>query len=288
MAKIILLYFKLLRPQQWIKNLLLLFPPFFAGRLFDPAVTQEIVPALVAFCCAASCGYLINDIVDVETDKNHFVKKGRAIASGRVPLAGAIIFAIVLYLVSMMLALSIHGEFRRFQWFLILYLFNSLAYTFFLKNIVIIDIFFIAFGFIIRVMAGSEAFRTPVTSWLFLTVFLVSLMLAGGKRLGEVIQMGLEASNHRRVLRFYSPTYLEGVLWFSASTALVTYSLYTLEHQKGLIYTVPLAAYGLLRYIYIVKLGKGDPTEVLLSDSHVIATGLFWALMIGIITYVGK
>ncbi len=285
MAGALLSYLRLLRPKQWIKNLLLLFPPFFAGRLFDSGVADKIVPALAAFCCAASCGYIINDIKDINTDRNHDTKKEREIASGRIGFAGALLLAVVLYLAAMIIGLSIHGEFRRFQWFIVLYLFNSLIYTLFLKNFVIVDILLIAFGFLIRVLAGGEAFRIPVTNWLFLTVFSVSLMLAAGKRLGELICLGDNAQKHRKSLSQYSHTFLEGIIWFSASSALVMYALYTVEHRNGLFYTVPLAAFGLLRYIYTVKEGRGDPTEALLMDKQTMGVGILWIAMIGIIIY---
>ena len=136
-----------------------------------------------------------------------------------------------------------------------------------------------------RVLAGGEIFDVKVSSWLFLTVFLVSLFLASGKRMAELLEMGDKAVNHRKSLSSYSPSFIEGILWFAASAALVTYSLYTIEQTGGLFYTVPLVAFGLLRYIYIVQTGKGDPTDVLLSDRQIMATGIIWATAIGIIIY---
>jgi len=280
-----LLYIKLLRPHQWLKNLLLLFPPFFAGKIADPGVVAQILPALAAFSCASSCGYIINDIKDLNADKNHETKKYRPIASGDISVPIAILVAVVLYLISMLISLSIHGEDRRFQWFLTLYLFSSLMYTFFFKNFVILDIFIIALGFLIRVLAGGEAFRIPVTNWLFLTVFTVSLFLAAGKRLGELILLGETAQKHRRSLSQYSSTFLEGILWFSASTACVMYALYAIEHKNGLFYTVPLATFGLIRYVFIAKEGRGDPTEALLRDPQILCIGTLWTAMIGLIIY---
>ena len=149
----------------------------------------------------------------------------------------------------------------------------------------LVDIFFISFGFLIRVLAGGEAFRVPVTNWLFLTVFMISLLLAAGKRLGELVLLGDEAHKHRKSLTHYSHSFLEGILWFSASAALVTYALYTLEHENGIFYTVPLAAFSLLRYIYIVKVGKGDPTEALLRDKQILTVGIAWIAVIGFMIY---
>ena len=278
----ILPYFKLLRVHQWAKNLLLLFPPFFAGKIFDPAVLGVTFPSLVAFSFAASCGYIVNDIRDSAADKQHATKKNRMIASGKVLVPYAIAIAAALYIFAILFSSAVS---RVFEWYVMLYLFISLAYTFFLKDIFLVDIFAIASGFLLRVVAGGEAFEIPVTNWLFLTVFMVSLLLAAGKRLAEIITLGDDASRHRRSLLSYSSSFLEGILWFSASAALVTYALYTLEHASGLFYTVPLAAFGLLRYIYIVKEGNGDPTEVLLKDGQIMGVGILWVAMIGFVIY---
>lgn len=273
---------KLMRPQQWAKNLLFLFPPFFAGKIFDPAGRTVMLPALLSFSLAASCTYIINDILDKEGDKKHHTKRNRAIARGDISVPFAVVLALSLYLIAVLVASSVS---RRFEGFLIIYLLVSCAYSFFFKNLVLVDIFFIAFGFLIRVLAGGEAFHIPVTSWLFLTVFLVALFLGAGKRLGELVCLGDEACQHRKTLNQYSHSFLEGLLWFSAAAALVTYALYTLERKNALFYTVPLAAFGLVRYIYIVKQGKGDPTEALLFDGQILGVGVVWACMIGMIIY---
>jgi decaprenyl-phosphate phosphoribosyltransferase len=279
---ILLSIIKLLRPQQWAKNLLLLFPPFFAGKIFDMPVRSYMFPSLLSFCLAASCSYIVNDIIDRETDKNHHSKKNRAIARGDVSVPLAVVIAVVLYLSAMLISSSVS---RRFEVFLTLYFVVSFAYTFIFKNIVIADIFFIAFGFLIRVLAGGEAFNIVISSWLFLTVFLVALLLGAGKRLGELVCLGDNAGKHRKILNQYSHTFLEGLIWFSAAAALVTYALYTLERKNALFYTVPLAAFGLIRYMYIVKQGKGDPTEALLFDKQIMGIGILWACMIGLIIY---
>jgi len=273
---------KLMRPHQWIKNLLLLFPPFFAGKLFDPTVSSVVLPSLLSFSLAASCSYIVNDILDVEADRNHATKKNRAIARGDIPVPFAVVLALVLYVLAMLASSSVS---RRFEGFLIVYLLISIAYSIFFKNIVLADIYFISFGFIVRVMAGGEAFQITVTSWLFLTVFMVSLLLAAGKRLGELVSVGENAHKQRKILSQYPQSYLEGLLWFSASTSLVMYALYTLDRRTELIYSVPLAAYGLIRYVYIVKQGHGDPTEALLFDRQILAVGILWVFMVGIILY---
>ncbi len=284
MGKTLSKYISLFRPHHWLKNLLLLFPPFFGARLLDPDVVSAILPALVSFSLVASCMYIVNDIWDRKYDSLHVSKKYRAIASGEISIVTASVIAGLLYVSAMIIAGSVS---TRFQGFVIIYLLLSCAYTFYFKNVVIGDIFFIAFGFLIRVLAGGQAFNIRVTNWLFLTVFIVALFLATGKRLGELIALKENAQKHRKSLNQYSVSFLEGILWFCASSALVTYSLYTIENKGGMFYTVPLAAFGLIRYIYIVKDGNGDPTDALLKDPPIMATGILWVAAIGNILYTG-
>jgi decaprenyl-phosphate phosphoribosyltransferase len=275
-------YIALLRLHQWLKNLLLLFPPFFGGRLSIHAIVGSFVPAFLSFSLAASCTYIINDMIDRKADRNHASKKNRPLARGDVPLPYAAIFAGVLYMASMLLAAGVS---EHFLGYLILYLLLSISYSLFFKNIVLIDIFAIASGYVLRVMAGGEAFRVPVSNWLFITVFIVALFLAAGKRLGELVAEDVNAIKHRHILSEYSASFLEGMLWFAASASLVAYALYVIENRDVMLYTVPIAAYGLLRYIYVVKRGRGDPTDVLLNDRHIMITGLVWAAMVGMIIY---
>lgn len=278
----ILKYFALLRPHQWIKNLLVLFPPFFAGTIVLPGTALNALLVLLVFSAAASSSYIINDIKDLEVDKRHKTKKKRSIANGSVSVHEAFIIALLLLFFSLLASFLV----SPFFWiYLLVYLLISFSYTLFFKNIVIVDIFFISAGFVVRVLAGGEAFNVPISDWLFLTVFLVSLFLASGKRMGEMLELGDRASDHRASLAAYSRSFIDGSLWFSASAALVTYSLYTIEQKNGLFYTVPLCAFGLLRYIYIVKEGNGDPTDVLLSDRQIMAVGLVWALFISFLLY---
>jgi decaprenyl-phosphate phosphoribosyltransferase len=275
-------YLTLLRPHQWLKNLLLFFPPFFGGKILDPAVITVIIPSFLSFSLAASCGYIINDLKDRESDRHHEGKKDRPFVRGDVSVVFAIFGATLLYIAAMLLSAAVSP---RFEGYLVIYLFISVLYTFFFKDVVIMDIFFISFGFLVRVMAGGEAFQIPVSSWLFLTVFIVSLLLSAGKRLGELILLKDNAHKHRKSLINYSESFLEGILWFAASSALVAYALYTIENRGIMLYTVPLAAFGLLRYIYAVKQGRGDPTDALLHDPQISGAGVLWLLVIALIKY---
>ncbi|MDT8316988.1 MAG: decaprenyl-phosphate phosphoribosyltransferase [bacterium] len=276
-------YFALLRPHQWIKNLLILFPPFFAGTIILPGTGLNTVVSLLVFSAAASCSYIINDIKDIEADRGHKLKQLRSIANGSVSVHEALIVALLLLCSSLAASFLVSPLFWAY---ILAYLFISISYTLFFKHIAIVDIFFISAGFVVRVMAGGEAFDVPISDWLFLTVFLVSLFLASGKRMGEMFELGDKASDHRASLAAYSRSFIEGSLWFSASAALVTYSLYTIEQKNGLFFTVPLCSFGLLRYIYIVRKGNGDPTDVLLNDRQIMTVGLAWVLFIFFLVYV--
>lgn len=280
--KMFIAFFNLLRLPHWVKNLLVFFPPFFAGTLPDVSVSSIGIPSFLSFSLAASCCYIINDIQDAKIDKRHSRKRLRAIAHGEISVPIAIMSAIALYVLSLLIASSIG---RHFEGYLVLYLIVSMSYTFIFKNIFLVDIFFISFGFLIRVLAGGAAFGIAISNWLFLTVFTVSLLLATGKRLGELISLGEDARDHRAVLSVYTRSFLDGMLWFFASAALVMYALYALEHKNRLFSTVPLAAFGLLRYIFIVQQGKGDPTDALLKDGQITGVGLLWVIVIALILY---
>ncbi|NTV92497.1 MAG: decaprenyl-phosphate phosphoribosyltransferase [Chlorobiaceae bacterium] len=274
---------KLLRPHQWLKNLLLLFPPFFGGKMLEADVLAALIPSFVSFSLAASSGYILNDIMDREVDKLHISKKERPIARGDISVVIAIFFAVFLLATALIVSSSVS---RKFEAFLILYFFISLLYSLYFKHIAIIDIFFVSFGFLIRVLAGGEAFRVTVSSWLFLTVFVVSLFLAVAKRIGEKTIIGSEGSLHRKVLADYPPRFLEGIMWVTSSVAIVMYALYTLENNKDLIYTVPIAFFGFLRFIYITNHdGKGDPTEALLHDPQIAITGIGWLIAVAAVVY---
>lgn len=237
---------------------------------------------MAAFSLAASCSYIINDIWDAEADRNHVSKKNRLIAQREIAIPVAGLLAFLLFTLSFSLSALVSN---LFWLYLAAYLAISLSYTFFLKNVVIVDVFLISAGFLVRVLSGGEAFGIEVSKWLFMTVFMVSLFLAAGKRAGEMISMGKDAVIHRKSLSAYSSSFLEGTLWFSASASLVTYALYTIEERGELFYTVPLAAFGMLRYIFIVKEGKGDPTDALLKDWQIMFTGVIWLVVIGFIIY---
>ena len=271
-------YVKLLRPRQWLKNLMLFFPPFLGGMLHNIQDLGVGLVPLVSFCLASSASYVVNDLADVERDRRHPQKKGRPIAAGLVSPAIAFLLCLLLVGGALILAWKISLVFFGI---LFLYLANSLIYTLKLKSMPLFDLFSISIGFLLRLLAGGEAFGLPISDWLFLSVFLLSLFLSTGKRLSEKIALGDLAGDHRQSLASYSELYLQGSMFMTGAIVLVTYTMYVIS-RNTLIYTVPLCAFGLMRYVLRIESGEsGDPTESLLRDGPLFGVSLMWVVMVG-------
>jgi len=272
----------LLRPHQWLKNLMLFFPPFLGGVLFKPGMLQKGLIPFAAFCLASSFTYILNDILDRDRDRLHPRKRQRAIANGDISVLAALVVSLLLLFPTLGLAWTVSLLFLEYM---LLYLLVSAAYSHFLKNQPIFDIFCIASGFVFRLLAGGVAFGVVVSDWLFLSVLLLALFLSAGKRLGEKQLLGEDAGEHRQSLDRYPPGVLEALMVLSAAAVLVTYTLYVIAKGK-LLYTVPLCCFGLFRYILVVKGGgSGDPTLSLLKDPVLFVVGLAWVLLVGFGVY---
>lgn len=271
-------YLFILRPTQWLKNLMLFFPPFLGGMLLD---WQSLGPGLVpfvAFCLASSAGYIVNDLFDAERDAKHPQKRTRPIPAGSINHAAAGLLGLTLTIIATILAWRVSLPFAIL---LILYLGNSVCYTLKLKSLPLVDLFSVSAGFLLRLQAGGEAFGVVISDWLFLSVFLLALFLSTGKRLGEKISLGESAGEHRQSLASYSEIYLQGSMFMTGAVVLMTYTMYVISRQT-LIYTVPLCAFGLMRYVMRIESGKsGDPTESLLRDGPLFAVSLLWGVMVG-------
>ncbi len=273
-------FLQLIRPLQWLKNLMIFFPPFLGGAIFNQVVAQRAVATFVSFSLASGVAYIVNDICDRENDRLHPGKKSRPLASGSVTVAEASLFAFILALLAVTLAFPIPAPFMSHIFF---YLIITSGYSLFLKNYPLADIFCISAGFLLRLEAGGAAFGVPVSEWLFLSVFLLSIFLSSGKRLGEKSHLGATAASHRRALVAYPDGFLQSAMHMTGGAALVTYTMYVIACGSDiLVYSVPFCCFGLLRYIFIVHSGRGgDPTELLLKDIPLLIVGLVWALMVG-------
>ena len=273
----ITVYFALLRPTQWLKNLILYFPPFLGGELSKPGLFVNGLLPFGAFCLISSSSYLFNDILDHQQDALHPQKSRRPIPAGKVSVSGAGILSLLLLLVSVGLALLIS---HAFLWLILAYAAVSVSYSLLFKTMPVVDIFCISAGFLLRLQAGGEFFHVPISPWLFLSVFLLAIFLSTGKRLHEHMALGDAAVRHRKSLESYPPGFLEGVMFMTGGAVLVTYSMYSLVKSR-LLYSVPLCVFGLLWYILRVKTGQnGDPTESLFRDRVLFVVSLLWVLLI--------
>jgi len=252
----------------------------------------EAVLAAAVFSVLASATYLVNDVRDRESDRQHPVKKDRPIASGALPVGVALATAGILVVLGAAGGLVLG---RTFAVTAGSYLALTLVYSFFLKEMVFVDVLVVALGFVLRVVGGALAVRVPVSHWLLLCAFLLALYLALGKRRSELVLLGADAAGHRAVLGRYTLPLVDQAISVVLGATVVAYSLYTVAPRTvskvgsdHLMVTVPIVLYGLLRYLYLLhrhELG-GSPTRALLTDRPLLAAVLVWlavaAAVIGI------
>lgn len=256
---------------------MLFFPPLFGGVLFTPEVIRGLGIPVLAFCLASSANYAFNDVLDAENDALHPTKKKRPIPAGKVSKSEALYLSGFLFVAAFASAIYTSWFFTAM---LSAYVLLMCAYSLWLKHLVLLDIFCIAAGFLLRLEAGGSAAAVPVSSWLFLSVFFLAVFLSTGKRLGEKITLDDEASLHRKTLAHYPEGYLDGLMLMTGTASMLTYALYSVVHGS-LIYTVPLCCLGLFRYLFLVKKGdSGDPTEALLQDNFLLGISIVWLLSI--------
>jgi len=266
-----------LRPKQWTKNLLVFAGVVFSQHLGEPALVLRAFAGFVAFSLLAGSVYIINDLRDVEQDRHHPRKKLRPIASGRLSPTVAKIAVVPLVVIAITLAWWLGQAFTITA---LIYLVVNFAYSSGLKHQVVLDVFLVALGFVLRAIAGVQllipvAPETAISPWLLVCTFFGALFLALAKRRREVTNAGDQAGRQRDVLKHYTPEMLDGMLLVSAATSLMSYALYTIWpatvekfHTEALIATVPFVAYGIFRYLFLVRTAENteDPSQVLLSD----------------------
>lgn len=274
----------MLRPHQWSKNLLIFAPSFYGSVLFNnKEIFLDMLLAFLCFSLVSSSTYIINDLSDIEKDRQHPVKKLRPIASGRIAPAMAVIITILCLGSSFAISILLGREFILVT---ALYLLMGIAYSLLLQYVAIVDAFTIACGFVLRLLAGGYASQTNVSSWLLLTTFLLSVLLAFGKRRHELTTTS-NSEPFRRVLRDYNENFLDSGITVFSTCALVTFLIYVVEiGRKEYLLSIPFACYGVMRYLQIVKSGKGvEPTEAFLKDKLLFSSVTIWILVTGIIIY---
>lgn len=247
--------------------------------------------AFVIFCVTSSCIYILNDLRDIEHDRINPAKMNRPLAAGKIPKLKAIIIMILLLVVSIVTAFLLD---KNFFIIILMYLSLNIAYSFGLKNIVILDAMIVALGFLLRVFAGCVIIHVEVTPWLFICTLSLALTLSFGKRRNELNVLKSEAKNFRGTLEFYSTQFLDIILTICSATAVVTYSLYTMANEtvqrfgnQHLVITMPFVMYGIFRYLYLIytKNKGGDPTKLLLFDFPSILNGVLWIASIFYVIY---
>ena len=263
---------QLMRPRQWIKNGFVFAPLLFAGLFLDVLAITQTVIAFLLFTMASSATYIVNDLRDIEDDRKHPTKSlKRPLAAGWVsPLQAKVLLA-VLYA-----GLATGFVFQpMIMSVVVAYLLLNIAYTYYLKNQPVLDIFTIAIGFVLRVYAGAMAIDVPVSSWMFVTTLSLALFLASIKRRQELMQSGESA---RKVLKMYSISIVDKFAEISATGALLFYSFFVMSARPELVVTVPFVIFGLFRYWYIVEfVGEGEsPTDALLNDRQLVLTVIGW------------
>ena len=263
---------KTMRPKQWTKNLLFVFPAIvFDGQLFEIDPFARVFVAFILLCLISGTVYIINDLVDIESDRLHPKKQFRPLPSGELPVPLAQIAAVALPVGALVVAYLFEPALALI---LLLYLIMQIFYSFMLKHIVLVDVLVIMIGFIMRVAAGVVVIEVENFSpWLYATTGLLALFLAVGKRRQELLTLGDNAANVRPIFKEYNLPLIDDMLRVVTTSTLITYILYTIEvepdagNNLGLI-TVPIVMYGLFRYLYLIHVrGEGSaPDEVLLKD----------------------
>ena len=284
-------YLKLLRPHQWVKSGFV-----FVGLLFghvwdDPQLVKNVVLAATAFALAASAVYVMNDLADRERDREHPEKRHRPLASGAVNLTQALMLAGTCMVSALMLA---HTVSNTVLVIVLAYAVLNVAYSIGLKHVVLLDVFIISAGFMMRILAGTLGVGIAPSHWLLLCGLMLTLFLGFAKRRAELNVMAGRSGTHRKVLDEYDPILLDKLIGICAAGSIVSYSLYTVSSETlamhgtdRLIYTVPFVIYGVFRYLFLLhrRGGGGDPAAALLQDYHLL--GAFFGWVVAVVLLLG-
>jgi len=295
-----------LRPRQWTKNFAVFIGLVFSEHLLNTTSLLRTVLAFVTFCLISSSIYLLNDLLDLEKDRQHPVKRLRPLASGRLPISwgvgalGVLLLcsALVIFLIFRVpipagqdIFASIGGANLLFTLSIVAYLVLMALYSLRLKHVVLIDVFIIASGFVLRIIAGTVVVPVSISLWLYVVTCFLSLFLALSKRRHEIMLLQGQASQHRQILKEYSVPMLDQMITIAVTGTIMSYSLYTIEgtigNHKLLAITIPLVIYGMFRYLYLVymRMEGGSPEEVLLRDRHMLGTVILCVVLIMTVLY---
>jgi len=282
---------RLLRIEHWIKNGFVFAPLLFAGKLGDVSKLGMAAGAFLVFCAAASAVYIFNDVRDRDSDRNHPVKSKRPVASGEIGRTAALCIACVMGVISLTASYGICVPFFRT---VCVYIVINILYSLYLKHVVILDIFCIASGFVLRVLGGGYAADVKNSSWMIICTILLALFLGFSKRRNEICVLGKEAESHRKILSEYSVGFLDQMIGIVTACTVISYMLYTVAeetvekyHTRNLIFTSVFVMYGIFRYLYLMyqKGRGGSPTRIMLTDGPLAAAVVLWAVSCACIVY---
>lgn len=285
---------KLIRPNQWLKNVFVVMPMFFGGSLLDTQAIYAVVVTFFAFSFIASAVYCFNDIIDVKYDRRHPVKCHRPIASGAITLPQAYSLMALMIFLSLATLMLLKVNTWVVGGIILVYFMLNLAYCVWLKQQAIVDVCVVAFGFVLRLLAGGEATEVTLSKWLVLMTFLITLFMSFAKRRDDVIRMEETGEAPRKNTIRYNLTFINQAITITASVTLVCYIMYTISpevtaraHTDYLYLTSGFVLLGLLRYIQLTVVDKrsGDPTKIMLRDRFTQVVAVLFALSFFIIIY---
>ncbi len=284
-------YVQLLRPRQWIKNLIIYAGLIYSENLFDLGRFLESTAAFCAFCVLSSAVYIVNDIADAERDRVHPIKSKRPIPSGHIAPSSAAAVAVGLFIVSLSGAFLLRSA---FGWIALAYAVIMLVYTFRLKRVVILDIIIISLGFVLRAVAGAAVVGVSISSWLLVCTMFLALFLGFSKRRHELMLLGDQADTHRSILVEYSPYLLDQMVAVVTASSVIAYTLYTTSTEtiekfgtRNLVFTTPFVLYGIFRYLYLIhqKNEGGSPESIFLKDRPILINIILYMVVTGLIVY---
>jgi 4-hydroxybenzoate polyprenyltransferase len=278
------------RPRQWPKNVFVFAALVFVGELTDLNLFARTTAAFVLFCAISSAVYFVNDLADIEKDRRHPRKRHRPLPSGELAPTTAIITAVALVAITLPLAFALN---LGFGLTILAYFSLNLAYSFYLKHLVIIDVMSVAAGFVLRAVAGALVIQVPISPWLYVCTTLLALFISFSKRRHELLLLEGNATQHRQILEDYSIHLLDELNAIVASTTIIAYSLYTfsapnLPANHSMMLTIPFVLYGIFRYLYLIhhKNEGGTPEEMLLKDRPFLVNIILWGVAVVVVLYV--
>ena len=291
MREMLKAFIREMRPRQWAKNVFI-----FAALVFDEQLTQKepllrTIAGFILLCLISSAVYIMNDIADVESDRQHPTKRNRPIAAGQLSVPLALVLAVAMAAFALATGFALEPG---FGWIITLYFVINLLYSLWLKHKPIIDVMIIAAGFVLRVAAGVVLIEvTRFSPWLYVCTTLLALIIGFGKRRAEIILLSDGANAHRKVLDGYTIGFLDQLIVVVSATTIMAYSLYTfsalnLPSNHLMMLTIPFVVYGVFRYLYLIHVedAGGAPEELILSDRPLLATLVLWGLLAVVILYI--